>query len=348
MFIRILQIRSCRPFTRGVSDVNSTLLKTTGLLLAVALLWNVGPARSQGASFPDRPIRLVVPFGAGSAVDTIARTIATQVSEQIGQGVLIDNRTGANGIIATEFVAKSAPDGYTLLMPNDGILAANPALYPKLPYDPIRDFAPVTLTSTVPLVLVANPAFAARSVMELVAMAKAKPGSIDYASTGAGSAQHLAMEFLVETAGIKMVHVPYKAMGPALTDVVAGTVPLMFSGMSNVMPFVKDGKLRVLGVSTRRRAAAMPDAPTVAESGLPGYHYAAWNGIVAPAGTPPAVIRKLHAEFARAMAEPAVRAKLAGGGFELVGAGPDEFAALIKADVARLGTLVRTAGIQAN
>jgi tripartite-type tricarboxylate transporter receptor subunit TctC len=348
MFIRILQIRSCRPFTRGVSDVNSTHLKTTGLLLAVALLWNVGPARSQGASFPDRPIRLVVPFGAGSAVDTIARTIATQVSEQIGQGVLIDNRTGANGIIATEFVAKSAPDGYTLLMPNDGILAANPALYPKLPYDPIRDFAPVTLTSTVPLVLVANPAFAARSVMELVAMAKARPGSIDYASTGAGSAQHLAMEFLVETAGIKMVHVPYKAMGPALTDVVAGTVPLMFSGMSNVMPFVKDGKLRVLGVSTRRRAAAMPDAPTVAESGLPGYHYAAWNGIVAPAGTPPAVIRKLHAEFARAMAEPAVRAKLAGGGFELVGAGPDEFAALIKADVARLGTLVRTAGIQAN
>ena len=315
-------------------------------LLPMALLCAPLPAAAQ--SFPDRPIKLIVPFGAGSAVDTIARAIAAQVAEQTGQAVLVDNRTGANGIIAAEAAAKSPADGYTLFMPNDGIMAANPALYAKLPYDPIKDFAPVTLTSTVPLVLVGNPAFAAKTVPELIALAKAKPGSINYSSTGSGSAQHLAMEFFIEAAGVKMTHVPYKAMGPALTDVIAGTVPLMFSGMSNVIALVKDGKLRVYGVSTPKRSTAMPDAPTIAEAGLAGYGYAAWNGIVAPAATPPEVVRKLHSEFAKAIANPALRAKLASLGFDLVGAGPEEFGNLIKTDVARLGKLVRAAGIQAN
>ena len=315
-------------------------------LLPMALLCAPLPAAAQ--SFPDRPIKLIVPFGAGSAVDTIARAIAAQVAEQTGQAVLVDNRTGANGIIAAEAAAKSPADGYTLFMPNDGIMAANPALYAKLPYDPIKDFAPVTLTSTVPLVLVGNPAFAAKTVPELIALAKTKPGSINYSSTGSGSAQHLAMEFFIEAAGVKMTHVPYKAMGPALTDVIAGTVPLMFSGMSNVIAFVKDGKLRVYGVSTPKRSTAMPDAPTIAEAGLAGYGYAAWNGIVAPAATPPEVVRKLHSEFAKAIANPALRAKLASLGFDLVGAGPEEFGNLIKTDVARLGKLVRAAGIQAN
>ena len=315
-------------------------------LLPMALLCAPLPAAAQ--SFPDRPIQLIVPFGAGSAVDTIARAIAAQVAEQTGQAVLVDNRTGANGIIAAEAAAKSPADGYTLFMPNDGIMAANPALHAKLPYDPIKDFAPVTLTSTVPLVLVGNPAFAAKTVPELIAVAKAKPGSINYSSTGSGSAQHLAMEFFIEAAGVKMTHVPYKAMGPALTDVIAGTVPLMFSGMSNVIAFVKDGKLRVYGVSTPKRSTAMPDAPTIAEAGLAGYGYAAWNGIVAPAATPPEVVRKLHSEFAKAIANPALRAKLASLGFDLVGAGPEEFGNLIKTDVARLGKLVRAAGIQAN
>ena len=317
-----------------------------GALLPMAFLCAPLPAAAQ--SFPDRPIKLIVPFGAGSAVDTIARAIAAQVAEQTGQGVLVDNRTGANGIIAAEAAAKSPADGYTLFMPNDGIMAANPALHAKLPYDPIKDFAPVTLTSTVPLVLVGNPAFAAKTVPELIALAKAKPGSINYSSTGSGSAQHLAMEFFIEAAGVKMTHVPYKAMGPALTDVIAGTVPLMFSGMSNVIALVKDGKLRVYGVSTPKRSTAMPDAPTIAEAGLPGYGYAAWNGIVAPAATPPEVVRKLHSEFAKAIANPALRAKLASLGFDLVGAGPEEFGNLIKTDVARLGKLVRAAGIQAN
>lgn len=311
------------------------------------VLFGVVPA-VQAQAFPSRPIKLIIPFGAGSAVDTIGRVVGAQVAEQIGQSVVIDNRTGANGIIAAEMAAKAPADGYTLFMPNDGIMAANPALYARLPYDPLRDFTAVTLTSTVPLVLVANPSFPAKTVADVIAMAKARPGVIDYSSTGSGSAQHLAMEFFIDAAGIKMTHVPYKAMAPALSDVVAGTVPMMFSGMSNVMGFVKEGKLRVLGVSTPQRSSAAPDWPTIAESGLPAYNYAAWNGIVAPAATPPDVVARLHAEFAKAIANPTVRARLASLGFDLVGAGPQAFGALIKTDVARLGKLVRHAGIQAN
>jgi tripartite-type tricarboxylate transporter receptor subunit TctC len=328
------------------------------LLAAAACVWNrtAVPALAlvlalpfaHAQTFPDRPLRLVIPFGAGSAVDTIGRTIATQLTAQTGQSVVIDNRTGANGIIAAEMVAKSPGDGYTLFMPNDGILAANPVLYAKIPYDTLRDFSAVTLTSTVPLALVAHPSFPAGSAAELIAQARARPGAIDFTSTGVGSAQHLAMEFLVDQAGIKMNHVPHKAMGQALADVVGGTIPVMFSGMSNVIGFVRDGKLKLLGVSSAKRSPAAPQWPTIAESGLPGYSYMAWNGIVVPSATPAATVRRLHEEIAKAMNEPVVRDKLASLGFELVGAGPDVFAQLIRDDVARLGRLVRAAGIQPN
>lgn len=313
--------------------------------LVLALL-PMGAALAQ--SFPDRPLKLVIPFGAGSAVDTIGRAIASQVSTQIGQSIVIDNRTGANGIIAAEMVAKSPGDGYTLFMPNDGILAANPVLYAKLPYDSLRDFTAVTLTSTVPLALVAHPSFPASTVAELIAQAKARPGAIDFTSTGVGSAQHLAMEFLIDLAAIKMNHVPHKAMGQAMADVVGGTIPVMFSGMSNVIGFVREGKLKLIGISASKRSAAAPQWPTIAESGLPGYSYVAWNGIVVPSSTPPAIVRRLHEEIARAMADPAVREKLGGLGFELVGAGPDLFGQLIRDDVERLGKLVRAAGIKPN
>jgi tripartite-type tricarboxylate transporter receptor subunit TctC len=316
-------------------------------LAALSLLAGLaGPALAQ--AFPDRPIRLVVPFGAGSAVDTIARAVAAQASEQLGQPIQVDNRTGANGIIAAEAVARSAPDGYTLFMPNDGIMAANPALYAKLPYDPVKDFAAITLTSTVPLVLVTHPSFAATNVQEFVAQAKAQPGGLNYTSTGSGSAQHLAMEFLIDAAGIKLTHVPHKAMGAALTDLMAGTIPAMFTGISNVVGLAREGKVKVLAVSTAQRSSAMPNVPTLAESGVSGYSYAAWNGIVAPAGTPTAVVQRLHNEFSKAMAHPNVRAKLGSLGFNLVGAGPQEFGELIRNDVQRLGRLVRTAGIQVN
>jgi tripartite-type tricarboxylate transporter receptor subunit TctC len=245
-------------------------------------------------------------------------------------------------------VARSAPDGYTLFMPNDGIMAANPALYARLPYDPVKDFTAITLTSTVPLVLVTHPSFPASNLQEFVAQAKAQPGGINFTSTGSGSAQHLAMEFLIDAAGIKLTHVPHKAMGAALTDVMAGTIPAMFTGISNVVALARDGKVKVLGVSTSQRSAAMPTVPTLAEAGVNGYAYAAWNGIVAPAGTPPAVVQRLHTEFSKAMANPAVRAKLGSLGFNLVGAGPQEFADLIRNDVQRLGRLVRSAGIQVN
>jgi tripartite-type tricarboxylate transporter receptor subunit TctC len=316
-------------------------------LLSAAVLG----AASLGASaqsLPDRPVRWVIPFGAGSAVDTIGRTIANQVAAQTGQTMVIDNRTGANGIIAAEMVAKSPGDGTTLFMPNDGILAANPVLYAKLPYDTLRDFSAVTLTSTVPLALVAHPSFPASSVADLIAQARSRPGAIDFTSTGVGSAQHLAMEFLVDLAGIKMNHVPHKAMGQALADVVGGTIPVMFSGMSNVIGFVRDGKLKLLGVSSPKRSPAAPQWPTIAESGLPGYSYVAWNGIVVPSSTPAPIVRRLHEEISRAMNEPAVRDKLGSLGFELVGAGPEAFSQLIRDDVARLGKLVRAAGIQPN
>ena len=325
--------------------VSRSLGAFTLAALTVLASW-AGAARAQ--TFPDRPLRLVIPFGAGSAVDTIGRAIAAQVSAQVGQGVVIDNRTGANGIIAAEMVAKSAGDGYTLFMPNDGILAANPVLYARLPYDSIRDFSAVTLTSTVPLALVTHPAFPAASVSALIEMARARPGAIDFTSTGVGSAQHLAMEFLIDAAGIRLNHVPHKAMGPALADVVGGTIPLMFSGMSNVMGFVREGKLKLLGVSSHRRSAAAPHWPTLAESGLPGYSYVAWNGIVVPSSTPASIVQRLHDEISRAMADPAVREKLSGLGFELVGTGPDVFGQLIRDEVARLGRLVRSAGIAPN
>ena len=322
------------------------IFKFVACALAIWSVAMASPATAQ--TFPDKPLRIIVPFGTGSAVDTIARVVGAQVAEQTGQAVIIDNRTGANGIIAAEAVARSAPDGYTLFMPNDGIMAANPAMYAKLPYDPLKDFLPVTLFSTVPLVLVVNPAFPAKNLAGLIAVAKSKPDSVNFSSTGAGAAQHLAMEFFMEASGARMTHMPYKAMGPALADVLAGHVPVMFSGMSNVISLVKDGKLRALGISTPMRSAAMPDVPTIAEAGVPGYGYAAWNGVVAPAGTPPEVIRKLHAEFARAIANPAVRAKLSTLGFELSGEGPLEFGNLIRSDVARYGKLIRAAGIVAN
>jgi tripartite-type tricarboxylate transporter receptor subunit TctC len=233
-------------------------------------------------------------------------------------------------------------------MPNDGIMAANPALYARLPYDPVKDFTAITLTSTVPLVLVTHPGFPANTLQEFLAQARARPGALNFTSTGSGSAQHLAMEFLIDAAGLKLTHVPHKAMGPALTDLMAGTIPVMFTGLSNVVGLAGEGKVRVLAVSTAQRSPAMPNVPTLSESGVSGYNYAAWNGIVAPAGTPAAVVQRLHSEFAKAMAHPNVRAKLGSLGFNLVGAGPQEFGELIRSDVQRLGRLVRTAGIQVN
>jgi tripartite-type tricarboxylate transporter receptor subunit TctC len=316
--------------------------------VAAFLLLLAPPGFVLAQGWPARPVRLITPFTAGSAVDTIARVLGQSMGDSIGQPIVVENRTGANGIIGTEAAARAPADGYTMLIANDAILAANPAMHAKLPYDPLKDFAPAMLVSSVPLVLVAHPSLPAKTVKEFIALARARPAEINYASGGNGSAQHLPMEMLRAATGIRVVHVPYKGLGPAMQDVVGGHVPVMFTGMSNVFAFLKDGRLRLLAISTERRSKALPDVPTMAESGVAGFAYAAWNGILAPAGTPADIVRRVHAEGAKALASTEARAKLAPLGFELIGSGPDEFAALIRRDHARIGKLVRDAGITAN
>ena len=297
--------------------------------------------------YPSKPLRLITPVSAGSAVDTVARVVGQKLSDSWGQQVVIDNRIGANGIIGTEAAAKSPADGYTLYLGNDAMLATNPNLYTKLPYDPIRDFAPITLAAWIPLVLVVHSSLPVKSVQELIAFAKAHPGELNYASSGNGSPQHLPMEMLKAATGIRVVHVPYKGLIPALNDVVGGQVPMMFAGMSGALPHIQSGRLRALAVGGVKRSPALPAVPTVAQAGVAGLSYAAWTGFLVPAGTPKEIIVRLHAEITRILALPDVRDKLTGLGFELVGGTPDEFGALIRSDIARVGKVLKQAEIRA-
>jgi len=296
--------------------------------------------------YPSKPLRLITPVSAGSAVDTVARVVGQKLSDSWGQQVVIDNRIGANGIIGTEAAAKSPADGYTLYLGNDAMLATNPNLYTKLPYDPIRDFAPVTLAASIPLVLVVHSSLPVKSVQELIAFAKAHPGELNYASSGNGSPQHLPMEMLKAATGIRVVHVPYKGLIPALNDVVGGQVPMMFAGMSGALPHIQSGRLRAIAVGGAKRSPALPAVPTVAQAGVAGFSYAAWTGFLVPAGTPKEIIARLHAEITRILALPDVHDKLTGLGFELVGGTPDEFGALIRSDIARVGKVLKQAGIR--
>ena len=314
-------------------------------LPAAWLLFYAALSFAQG--YPSKPLRLITPVSAGSAVDTVARVVGQKLSDAWGQQVVVDNRIGANGIIGTEAAAKSPADGYTLYLGNDAMLATNPNLYTKLPYDPIRDFAPVTLAASIPLVLVVHSSLPVKSVQELIAFAKAHPGELNYASSGNGSPQHLPMEMLKAATGIRVVHVPYKGLIPALNDVVGGQVPMMFAGMSGALPHIQSGRLRALAVGGAKRSPALPAVPTVAQAGVAGFSYAAWTGFLVPAGTPKEIIVRLHAEITRILALPDVRDKLTGLGFELVGGTPDEFGALIRSDIARVGKVLKQAGIRA-
>lgn len=297
--------------------------------------------------YPAKPVRIICPFTAGSAIDTLARVLGQKLGDQWGQQVVVDNRVGANGIIGTEAAAKAAPDGYTVYLGNISTLAVNPHLYQKLPYDSVRDFAPVTMAATIPVVLVVHPSLPVKSVKELIALAKAHPGQLNYASGGTGSAQHLPMEMLRVEAGINIVHVPYKGLGPAYSDVLGGQVPMMFAGVSNVVPYMKSGRLRVLAIGSPKRSTSLPEIPTVAESGVPGFDFDSWTGYLVPPSTAAAVIAKLHADITRTLALPDVREKLVSLGFDLVGGTPEAFAALIRNDLARFGKLVKAAGIKA-
>ena len=310
-----------------------------GLLMAATL--------THAQNFPVKPVRVITPFTAGSAIDTLARVVGQKLGDTWGQQVVIDNRIGANGIIGTEAAAKAPPDGYTVYLGNISTLAVNPHLYLKLPYDALRDFAPVTLAATIPVVLVVHPSLPVKSVRELIPLAKAHPGQLNYASGGTGSAQHLPMEMLRVETGINIVHVPYKGLGPAFSDVLGGQVPMMFTGVSNVVPYMKTGRLRVLAIGSPKRSATLPEVPIVAEAGVPGFDFDSWTGYLVPVGTPRELIVKLHADITRTLAAPEVRDKLVTLGFDLVGGTPEAFATLIRNDIARFGKLIKAAGIKA-
>ena len=294
--------------------------------------------------YPTKPIRIVVPFPAGGTTDVLARAAAQKLTETLGQPAVVDNRPGAGGNIGAELVAKSSPDGYTLLMGTVGTHAINPGLYPKLPYDHVKDFAPVILVAGVPNVLVINPALPVNSVQELIAYAKANPGKLNFASSGNGTSIHLSAELFKTMAGVQMTHVPYKGSAPALQDLVGGQVQLMFDNLPSSLALIKGGKLKALAVTSSARAAALPDVPTIAESGLPGFEASSWFGLLAPAGTPPPVIAKLNGEIAKWLATPEAKEKLLAQGANAAGGTPEDFAQFINAETAKWQKVVKESG----
>jgi len=314
-------------------------------VLIVALA-EVGSGAVYGQGYPTRPIRMLVPFSAGAGVtDIMARLVGQHLSAGLGQPVVIENRPGAGGIPGMEAASKAAPDGYTLLMTNV-ILAVNSYLYPKLPYDPVKDFMPVTLVNTAPLMLVVHPTVAAKSVKELIAYAKAHPGELTFGSGGVGSTPHLSGELFKSLSGIDALHVPYKGGAPALNDLIGGQLSFMIENMPGTMPFAKSGKLRALAVTSPQRSPLEPALPTMAEAGVPGYEVVGWNGIVAMTGTPPEIVARLHAEVAKILRSPEVKQKMVALGAQPVGSTPDEFAAFIKAEMARWGKIIKEKGIR--
>ncbi len=311
-------------------------------LASIALLLCVC---AHAQTFPTRPIRIVVTYPPGGGADLVARLIAPKMSEALGQTVIVENKAGASGQIGANEVAKAAPDGYTLLF-DASSYAVNPSLYAKLPYDPAKAFTPIAVIALFPNVMVVTQYFEAKSVMDVVAAARAKPGTFAFDSSGYGSAQHLAGELFRQKAGVDMVHVPYKGGGPAMTDVMGGQVPIFFANMASSLGHVKAGKLRALAVTSAKRSAALPDVPTVAEAGVPGYEVYEWNAIFAPAQTPPAVIARLTEAIHAAVRAPEVRTRIEALGGEIADYGPAEAGRFVRGQTELWGSVVRTAGIK--
>ena len=321
----------------------NTWIKVLTLLAA----GSIGIAQAQTTStYPNKPIRLVVPFAPGGGNDTVARTVGEQVSHILGQAVVVENRAGAGGTIGAETVARAAPDGYTLFLGGVGSLAINPNMRKNLSYDPIKDFAPITLLAQAPLVLVVSPALKVHTVKELIALAKSQPGKIDYASNGNGSSSHLAALMFTSMADVNMLHIPYKGLSPALTGLLSGEVPTMFSSVVAILPHIQNGKLIALGVTGSTRLAALPNVPTIAQAGLTGYETSSWYGILAPAGTPRDIVLKLNKALNQALQAPDVKTRLANEGAETVGGTPEQFAAYIKQEKEQLGKVIAKSGIQ--
>ena len=303
---------------------------------------------SPTGSYPQRPIRLILPQSPGGPTDLIGRFTAQKLGESLGQTVVPDNRAGAAGSVGCEIAAKSAPDGYTLLLGAPGCLAANVSLYAKLGYDPMRDFDPITQLTSGPEMLVVHPSVAAQSVKDLVALVKAKPGAFNFASGGAGTANHLASEYFKMVSGLQIVHVPYKGTGPALAAVMSGQVQMMMASLPPALPQVKAGKLRGLAVTSLKRSSAAPDVPTVAESGYPGFEMGSWHSIMVPAKTPKPITTLLHASLVKILAQPDVKERLASQGLETVGSTPEEFREHLKRETAKLAKIIKVAGIKAD
>jgi len=294
------------------------------------------------ADYPQRPIRLIVPFAPGGGLEITARSIGQKLTEKRGQAIVIDNRPGAATIVGSEITSKANPDGYTLLMITT-TFAINPSLYGKLPYDPNRDFAPVTQITSVPNILVVNPAIAAHTVRELIALAKAKPGQLNYASAGSGTSPHLAAELFKTMAGIEMTHIPYKGIPPAVTDVIAGRVTMLMTTTISAAPHVKSGRLRALAITSPKRLAAMPDVPAIGET-VPGYEADAFQGMVAPAGVPKEIVRQLADDIATIVKSPEIRERITADGAEPIGSTPEAFGAFLKKEMLKWGKVVKESG----
>jgi tripartite-type tricarboxylate transporter receptor subunit TctC len=315
----------------------------TALVAGVALAAIVA-AEAPAQSYPTKPIRLICPFPPGGTTDVVARIVAQGLTEAWGQQVIVDNRSGAGALIGTEMAAKSAPDGYTVLLGSITTHAVNPALHKKLNFDPINDFAPVTLVVSSPQLLAVNPTVAAKSVKELIALAKAKPGQLNYASAGSGSSPHLTFELFKSATGVDIRHVPYKGTGPAITELVGGQVQAMITGVVALMPHVKSGKLRGLAVTSKARVAALPDLPTMIDSGVPNFDVSSWFGVFLPAGTPRAIVTKMNAQIRKIVEMPQVQKRLVDLGADPETNTPEQFAAYVKSEKARWGKVVQDTG----
>lgn len=319
--------------------------RTSLAFVAAVSLAALAPAGAQ--TWPDKPIRFVIPSTPGGPADVLARAMTGELTRSLGQPFVIENRTGANFIIGSEVVAKAPADGYTILL-TASPHTINPSLYPKLPFDPIKDFAPITIVATTPFVLVANPAVPAKNLLELIALAKARPGKLNYASAGSGSGLHLATELFKVQAGIDVVHVPYKGVSPAVVDVIAGQITFMMAGGPIALPQVQAGKLRAIATTGSKRTAAAPDLPTMAESGLPKYEFTAWYGLMAPAGTPAAIVARLHAETVKVLQLPEFKDRWTKIGADVAYSdSPAQFGTFLREDLARWGKFIKENGIKA-
>lgn len=312
------------------------------LLVAGALLAGSLPAWAQ--PYPNRPLRIVVPFPPGGGTDIGTRIVAQKLQEAWGQAVIVENKPGAAGIVGTELTAKSAPDGYTFMMGNIGTHAINVSLYKKLAYDPVRDFAPVSMVADLPLLLLVHPSVPANSVKELIALAKSQPGKLNFSSSGAGGSMHVAAELFKSMTGVDMVHIPYKGGAPAVADLLSGQVALSFSTVLETIQHVKAGKVRALAVTNDHRSIALPDLPTIAEAGLPGYQSISWLALFAPAGTPKDIVNKVSAESVRILKLPDVKERLLAQGAEPIGSTPEQLAATLAADIAKYAKVIRESG----